>query len=73
MSQASRKLKVGAKVYTDFSGKITHHEITERLAPCSSQSKAMYKVAPIVPKSSGDWLDADWFEVASPTLNTEKQ
>ena len=62
MSRASRKLQVGAKVYTDFSVRITKHTITERLDPSTSQSRVSFKVTPIVPGSTGDWIDSDWFE-----------
>jgi len=64
MSIASRKLQVGATVVTDFSGRITQHTITDRNGRASSQSRVLYKVEPVVPKSSGGWIDADWFESA---------
>ena len=63
MSFASRKCRVGDKVTTDYTGKITEHQITERLESRGSQSGVMFKVRPMVPKSAGDWIDADWFEV----------
>lgn len=64
MSKASRKLQVGAKVTTDFSGKITEHEITEVIR-MQSQSGIGFHVRPLVPKSSGGPIDADWFEPAA--------
>lgn len=65
MSRASRALQVGAKVFTDYSGRHTEHQIIDRCDDRSeghSQSGIMFRVAPIVPKSSGAWMDADWFE-----------
>jgi hypothetical protein len=64
MSKASRQSQVGDQVSTDFSGKITEHRITERFeaSPRTSQSGVMFKVSPAVPRSSGDPIDADWFE-----------
>jgi hypothetical protein len=64
MSRASRALQVGAQVTTDYSGCITKHEIIERLDNVSSTSRIGFHVCPLVPKSSGGWLDADWFEPA---------
>jgi hypothetical protein len=66
MSFSSRRLDVGAAVYTDFSGKITHHKITAVVVPTWSTSGIGFHVTPLVPKSSGDWIDADWFEPAAP-------
>jgi hypothetical protein len=77
MSRASRKLQVGAEVVTDFTRRgLTRHTITERLAPATSQSGVLFKVMPIVPGTTGDWIDADWFEpfgaqVSPSTLNTD--
>jgi hypothetical protein len=65
MSRASRKLQVGAEVVTDYSRRLTRHAIIERSDDRSnghSQSGIMFRVSPIVPGSTGDWIDADWFE-----------
>lgn len=67
MSAASRKLQVGANVITDFSGKITAHRITEVLTPSFGSSGISFMVTPMVPRSSGGWIDADWFEPAPQT------
>ena len=64
MSAASRIRGIGDRVVTDFSGRLTPHTITERRDHAASQSSIMFRVTPPVPKSSGGWLDADWFEVA---------
>lgn len=55
-------LKVGDKVKTDFSGRVTEHTITETDRWKRSQSGLLFKVYPRVPKSSGSWMDAGWFE-----------
>ena len=62
MSAASRKLQVGAKVFTDFSGRITHHTITHREEGRGSQSGILVWVQPPVPKSDGTGMCIDWFE-----------
>jgi hypothetical protein len=67
MSRASRALHVGAQVTTDYSGRVTKHEIIERLDNVNSTSRIGFHVRPLVPKSSGGWLDADWFEPAPST------
>jgi hypothetical protein len=64
MSRTSRMLQVGAKVTTDFSGRLTEHEIIERAENVNSTSRIGFHVRPPVPKSTGGWLDADWFEPA---------
>lgn len=64
MSAPSRKLQVGSLVKTDFSGKWTKHEITERQDGPGSQSGVQFKVKPVVPNSTGGWLDAGWFWLA---------
>jgi hypothetical protein len=64
MSIQSRALQVGDTVITDFSRTLTTHRIVAVCHKCVSQSGTMYKVMPVVPKSSGGWIDADWFEVA---------
>lgn len=61
MSAESRKLQPGAMVQTDFSGKWTTHKITERRDGLGSQSGVQFRVAPVIPKSTGGWCDADWF------------
>lgn len=63
MGKLSRQAQVGDKVSTDFSGKITEHRITERWEAHGCQSGILFLVEPVVPKSSGCWIDADWFEV----------
>lgn len=65
MSTASRKLEVGARVVTNYTNKLTAHTIIDRCDDRSqgySQSGVMFRVAPIVPGTSGQWMDADWFE-----------
>lgn len=57
-----RDLKVGAKVRTDYSGRFTEHTIVERDSYVRCQSGVCFKVKPAVPKSSGSWMDAGWFE-----------
>ena len=69
MSAASRQLQVGAAVYTDFSGKITYHTIIERTSQrFQSQSGIGFRVTPLIHKSGGGWIDADWFEPAGKPL-----
>lgn len=53
---------IGMKVTTDYSGKVTTHTITDIVKASHSQSGVMFKTTPIVPKSQGDWIDADWFK-----------
>jgi hypothetical protein len=65
VSAASRKLKVGAMVQTDFSGKWTVHKVFKRREGPGSQSGVQFMLDPIVPKSSGGWMDADWFKIAA--------
>ena len=67
MSAASRMLQVGDKVTTDFSRRITQHTITERTDNVNTSSRIGFKVKPIVPGSTGDWMCADWFEPAPTT------
>lgn len=62
MSTASRKLDVGAKVFTDFSRNITHHTIIDRSTTERTGSGISFRVTPNVPGSTGGWIDADWFE-----------
>lgn len=58
----ARYAPVGTEVWTDFSGKRTNHVVVEKTrAQC--QSGVACKVEPPVPKSNGDWIDADWFEL----------
>lgn len=54
--------QVGMKVKTDFSGKTTTHTIVEIDKTRQSQSGVMFTVQPAVPKSGGEWIDADWFQ-----------
>lgn len=64
MSAESRRLKIGDKVSTDFSGRFTVHEITEiKNGWLNSTSGIGFKVKPLVPRSTGDFIDADWFEI----------
>lgn len=58
-----RHAPVGTKVTTDYSGKVTQHEIVERTYGIS-QSGVMIRVIPVIPKSMGDFVDSDWFELA---------
>lgn len=55
--------KVGMKVRTNFSGKLTVHQITDILTDTYNQSGVGFLVYPPVPKSGGEWIDADWFEL----------
>lgn len=57
----SKGLSVGARVQTDYCGRITEHTIRERDTWMPSQSGVLFKVYPPVPKSSGSWMDAGWF------------
>jgi hypothetical protein len=58
---AARACQVGDKVCTDFSGRLTLHTIIERHDGWQSQSRIGFLVQPIVPKSTGGLVDADWF------------
>lgn len=64
MSKAGRNLQIGDECTIDFqlSGKPTRHKIVARQDETRSQSGIMFLVIPDVPKSSGAWIDADWFE-----------
>lgn len=53
-------LKPGDRVTTDFTGKITHHRITQRKENTKSQSQVMYRVTPW--KHAYSWIDAAWFK-----------
>lgn len=59
MSRASRNLQPGTMVETQYSGAWTGHMIAERreIRP----GKVLFRLVPIVPKSTADWMDADWF------------
>ena len=70
MSKASRALQVGARVTTNFSGKVTEHEIIERIDATWGSSGVGFYVHQIVPGGTDEWLDADWFEPA-PALEGE--
>lgn len=62
----ARYVKVGAKLFTDYSGKKSKHtvvEISKDMSNGYSQSNILFKLNPEVPKSSGGWFDADWFSV----------
>lgn len=66
-SHPARLCKIGDKVKTDFSGKITYHTIVNRCTDRThglSQSGILFKLSPLVPKSGGGWIDADWFHPA---------
>lgn len=58
-------LHIGAKVTTDFSGKVTTHTITEIVRGVQSQSGICLRVSPAIPKSSGEsaLIDLAWFDV----------
>lgn len=60
-AKLSRDLPVGARVQTDYSGRITEHEIRERDTWKPSKSGILFRVYPPVPNSSGSWMDAGWF------------
>lgn len=55
------KSAVGMAVETPYTGKMTQHIITARSTEMQSQSGVMFQVQPPVPKSTGEWMDADWF------------
>jgi hypothetical protein len=62
----ARYAKIGMKVRTDFSGKHSTHIITDidrERKHGHSQSGVMFLVNPPVPKSGGEWVDADWFDL----------
>lgn len=65
MSRASRNLKVGDRVTTDFSRNITEHEIIERIKLPNSSSGVGFYVRPIVPGSTGGPICSDWFETVA--------
>lgn len=64
MSNAGRTLQVGDPCQIDFmlSGKPTSHTVIARKESTNCQSGVLFLVLPDVPKSSGAWIDADWFE-----------
>lgn len=62
MSKASRALQVGARVTTNYSKRLTEHAIIDRSEQEVCGSGVAFRVAPIVPGSSGEWMCADWFE-----------
>ncbi len=64
MSRASRNLQVGDRVTTDFNRTWSEHVIVERMQPARTGSGIAFKVEPFVKGSTGDWIDADWFEPA---------
>lgn len=55
------ELNVGDIVKTNFSGTTTSHTITKKETGASSQSGVLLLLRPDVPKSSGGYIDADWF------------
>lgn len=73
--EVARALAPGDVVYTNFSGQVTRHKVTERQpdfevgkAPRSqlrkqqvSQTGVLIRVVPPVPKSGGGQLDPAWF------------
>jgi len=62
MSRASRNLQIGDRVTTDFNRTWSEHVIIERMQPAITGSGIAFRVAPIIKGSTGDWIDADWFE-----------
>jgi hypothetical protein len=73
MIRASRNLQIGDRVTTDFNRAWSEHVIIERKEPAVTSSRIAFKVEPIVKGSTGDWMDAGWFEAApSHTTNKEK-
>jgi hypothetical protein len=61
-------MRIGDKVQTDFSGKITDHVVVATRATRSCQSGLMVQVKPPIPKSGGGdaWIDAGWFTSPGP-------
>lgn len=64
MSRASRNLQIGDRVTTDYNRDWSEHVIVERMQPSRTGSGIAFKVEPFVKGSTGDWMDADWFEPA---------
>lgn len=64
MSKAGRELQIGDECTIDYqlNGKPTKHKIVARMDNSKSQSGVSFLVVPDVPRSSGGWIDADWFE-----------
>lgn len=54
-------LRPGAKVLTDYSGRVTPHTITETDTWRNCESGLAFKVTPPVPRSAGSWMDSGWF------------
>lgn len=67
----SAGLKVGDKVVTDYSGRITPHTITETDRWKPSQSGLLFKVTPPVPRSAGSWMDSGWFLPAADVVEVK--
>jgi len=65
MIRASRDLQIGDRVTTDYNRDWSEHVIVERMQPARTGSGIAFKVEPFVKGSTGDWMDADWFEPAS--------
>lgn len=61
IDRRARNAKAGDWVRTNYSGRLTEHRIMARMEGARSQSGIMFKLHPPVPKSSGGWIDADWF------------
>lgn len=56
-----KELRPGARVLTDYSGRVTPHEIRETDNWKQSASGRLFKVYPPVPGSAGSWMDSGWF------------
>lgn len=53
---------VGDRVATTFSGRKTTHRIVDRKIG-KSQTGVMFLLDPVVPTSSGRWIDSAWFRL----------
>ena len=62
-NEAARKLKIGDRVATNYSGFVTMHTVTERQEKASCGSGVLLMVSPVVQKSGGGWMDAAWFRI----------
>lgn len=62
-----KELRPGARVLTDYSGRVTPHTITETDTWRNCESGLVFKVSPPVPRSAGSWMDSGWFIPEEPS------
>jgi len=55
------RFKIGDKVWTTYTGKVTEHEIFKCTTERVSQTGIMYKVIPQLDNDWGSWYDQGWF------------